>query len=626
MADKVSTIRFKVEGSQAATDVEKLARTIQAQELRVSRATLKAQTADTLESQQKLFNEKAKMERLYSDVAFAASHTRAEYDLMVFDRTLQAQLAKFRNNEKAYNAIAAQGAIERAKIEQGAGGSMGGALSGFGGKMILAHAMGIAGGDILGDQHGGRELGALAGAAMFGGPGTVAVVAGIEIIGTTFRTLRADAEAARKAAEDYGNTLEDIGERWVHLATASIERNPFGKAMETEFEHATSAVRKYKDEASKIRQTGISVWNALMHGAGITDIQQSGPMLAYKAALGMSYSEQISAGMAKYFRDEEYPKQIEAQEKLAKLQEQNFQNTYQMEPGFQKEREVILGKQADEELKRLERQREENALMEATVIMAKTAQQQKEAETAQQQKWDEHAAENMRVFYENRREILKLEQEITREGNLQAEAAEKARISNQKRIQSEMASFDATAAKGAMDEKLKEFYGIGATDSQVDALKEQMLVGNYIKQTEQERLELKLSEHQITEKEYYLQSMMLKDIRSQWKGAEGDRIRKAMQEDASVHAALKYQQAINEMDRAMERIKDEYDLKSSGKGRMEHGEFSTNYQFGYVDFSVLRTRFSGGADGKANQWHQQYQMYQRMLDALLLIAHKDGLN
>ena len=111
MADKVSTIRFKVEGSQAATDVEKLARTIQAQELRVSRATLKAQTADTLESQQKLFNEKAKMERLYSDVAFAASHTRAEYDLMVFDRTLQAQLAKFRNNEKAYNAIAAQGAI-----------------------------------------------------------------------------------------------------------------------------------------------------------------------------------------------------------------------------------------------------------------------------------------------------------------------------------------------------------------------------------------------------------------------------------------------------------------------------------------------------------------------------------
>ena len=347
-----ATIRFVVSTADAEHDLKLFHKRVEAETKRQHESQIKSQASPDNVRYQK--DAEFHAEKLYK-------LKRQERDMVEAEDT------------RHYMAMKKQEDYDKRVAGGVGGGKMAGALSGFGGKMLLGHAAGIAAGDILGDQHGGRELGAIAGAAMFGGPMVVAAVAGMELIGTAFRTHRENIEATRKSEQDLKNTTLELSNTWSSMATNLVERNTFGKAMEGEYKRATAAAEKFYDVAQQQRHTlttgfmpGISFGEALMQG--LTG-EKPGSLTAYRTSLTQTDEERNDAATARRFRNEEYPKQVAAKRELLDLETRLNKETSVMRPGGLKEREQIENKYLIQHEALVEVEREQNALAQKSVDM-----------------------------------------------------------------------------------------------------------------------------------------------------------------------------------------------------------------------------------------------------------------
>ena len=144
-----ATIRFVVSTADAEHDLKLFHKRVETETKRQQESQIKAQASPENVRYQK--DAEYHAEKLYK-------LKRQERDMVEAEDTRHYMAMK---KQEDYDKRVAGGA---------GGGGMRGVLSGFGGKMIMAHAGGIVAGDILGDQHGGREIGAAVGGFMFGGP------------------------------------------------------------------------------------------------------------------------------------------------------------------------------------------------------------------------------------------------------------------------------------------------------------------------------------------------------------------------------------------------------------------------------------------------------------------------
>ena len=274
--------------------------------------------------------------------------------------------------------------IEKKKIKDAEGGKDGMGLKGFGGKMILGHAAGMAAGDILGDRHGGQELGSVVGALMFGNPQIALAVAGIEIIGSAFRGHREQVEASRKALTEYTDALSKVITTWGELATSLINNSPFGSNMEKQVQAERQLFLKASAEQAKIIQdkpnfadlaaSGMasgSNWLASQKWAnfipGISSIntlardkinggKDFNTTTAYETGIDsqrrqMELAEQVEL-VATNARNKEYPKYMKDQQAIHDAEKQVYA-TASMMPGALKEQATLTAQIHAEEVKRV---------------------------------------------------------------------------------------------------------------------------------------------------------------------------------------------------------------------------------------------------------------------------------
>lgn len=121
------------------------------------------------------------------------------------------------------------------KIDQEAEGvsskSGGGGFNGFGGKMILGMAAGRAAGDIIGDQHGGREIGSAVSGFMFGGPEIGGAILALDTVSEAFKASRENTIAAEKSAKDYTESLKELSDEWSGLAAVLVKGDVTEESM-----------------------------------------------------------------------------------------------------------------------------------------------------------------------------------------------------------------------------------------------------------------------------------------------------------------------------------------------------------------------------------------------------------
>ena len=344
-----ATIRFVVSTADAEHDLKLFHKRVEAETKRQQESQIKAQASPENVRYQK--DAEFHAEKLYK-------LKRQERDMVEAEDT------------RHYMAMKKQEDYDK-RVAGGVGsGKMAGALSGFGGKMLLGHAAGIAAGDILGDQHGGRELGAIAGAAMFGGPWVVAAVAGMELIGTAFRTHRENLLAAQKAGQDYGNTLMSLASTWSGFATGLVERNSFGKAMEGEFNRALVASEKFQQERDVLDTQTSGV---MSFGEAIDKIlinETPGSEIARKNMERQADIEMDTAKEAEKFRDTSYEKQKERQADELKNRKTWYSALNEMRPGRQKEELELSAKHSMDFEKRKNKEAQDEEMAEAGIKRA----------------------------------------------------------------------------------------------------------------------------------------------------------------------------------------------------------------------------------------------------------------
>jgi hypothetical protein len=283
---------------------------------------------------------------------------------------------------------------------------------------------------------------------MFGGPVVGAVVLGLETIGTAFRTHRANMEAAFKSSQDYRNSLMDVANTWSGMATGLIERNSFGKAMEREFQRSSDAAYKFQSEVEKQRfelRHGISFGEAFMQG--LTG-EKPGSLTNLFTTLHQGALETRMAGRAQYLRNEDYDKQISAQNEILNIN-RDILRIDQMRPGLHKEGELLNHKLLIEEKQRVEKQRAQTVEAAAAVeilqgeydiaVKFKSANQDilntklQQAKIAQQQLPGQQDRENQEAQINKESAWAELRLKANLQLEAQAEKTEEAKIRATKR-------------------------------------------------------------------------------------------------------------------------------------------------------------------------------------------------
>ena len=253
-------------------------------------------------------------------------------------------------------------------------------LRGFGGKMILARATGIAAGDVLGDQHVGRMMASVMGGLMFGGPVVTGVIAGLEGIGLVVRANREALEAARKSASDYMSALEGVVSTWSGMATSLVERGSFGQALERESQRATAASLKSSGELAKHSQEGMGFGDAAKATWTYwTDWSTTKSQVDAESAFGQKYAgldaqnrlESQVAAVARRERDKATTQELKDQREIADAKVSSYQVSY-MKPGLLKEEAALKAKINLEDKESANRDRAELVQQATAVEMART--------------------------------------------------------------------------------------------------------------------------------------------------------------------------------------------------------------------------------------------------------------
>jgi hypothetical protein len=230
----------------------------------------------------------------------------------------KANAAEFRRGEAEQSAywLADMKRKQQAAGTGGEKGEMKGALSGFGGKMILGGAVGTTVGTATGQAQLGSMIGNITSAALFGGPTMAGLVAGMEVAGAAIEGVRESMKAATQATEAWSGNLLSLTDIWANLG-AQINRNPFGKAMEGEVKRSSAALEKAVQQYYEIDRQDLSVGDMAVLALGGKTSKQT-RMDESEREL---QSQLESRKAAQQFRDEEYKKQIANAKNLQTLQD-----------------------------------------------------------------------------------------------------------------------------------------------------------------------------------------------------------------------------------------------------------------------------------------------------------------
>lgn len=318
MGDKVSTIRYKVEGTQeVASKIEALTRAAAKQQRDLATATKVAMqqqeggvgSDDAVKRAQKdagrltnirgmlakeqaniqereLANSRKLLEKSYSD-SINSMGARLEQEAKLTEKaeaaSIKAHVAALNAKQKADAAYAKSQATKYTKYEKDIeamfarqvnaadkaaeqearavkkaadrSGTGSGALSGFGGKMVLGMAAGRTATDITGDTRTGQEIGSAISGFMFGGPQVGLAVAGMELIGSSIRTLRENWENARKTLWDYNQELANNISLEEGIARRMVPVTEVGKRLDEERQKRSEESAAKREKWRQDRET-----------------------------------------------------------------------------------------------------------------------------------------------------------------------------------------------------------------------------------------------------------------------------------------------------------------------------------------------------------------------------------
>ena len=131
---------------------------------------------------------------------------------------------------------------ENAQAGRAEGGGMGGALSGFGGKMVLGRAAGIAAGAVGGSQI-GQLVGSGTSALMFATPAMAAAAVGMELLGDVVGNIIQSGIQLKNKQDDYSEKMQQAGEKMVQMGESFVTTTKIGSSYQQQAWQATDAAR-----------------------------------------------------------------------------------------------------------------------------------------------------------------------------------------------------------------------------------------------------------------------------------------------------------------------------------------------------------------------------------------------
>lgn len=412
------------------------------------------------------------------------------------------------------------------------GGKDAGAMSGFGGKMIL----GGAAGQMIHAATGSGELGGMAAGIssgfMFGGPLIGSLVSGMFLAGMAVEGWRNKAKASAEATIAFTSSLSDLASRWSNLSTSLIERNPFGKAMQNEFQSGLDSASKAIEGWSKTVMEGMSASDWLMSGSGNSAFRTKLDQYAKEYGLQKAVAEK-----AKEYRDNEFIEQFRNDKRNIELQKE-LANSSKNRNSVEREREQIAIKRKAEFNDRKYQYEMELRQNEASKGMLRTTIASLGVEIALlEQKKKAGFGGNFEASRANEAALvlatekktkaeLELRQAETATPEIsiqykvgeQKAAAEISRQVNERereyliQKQNALRVINAESAVAVDTLQKQVWMSMGMTKDQA----EQLTAAKYILRTEQETVNAKYASHQISMKEAAIQRMMKED-----KGAKG---------------------------------------------------------------------------------------------------------
>lgn len=399
-------------------------------------------------------------------------------------------------------------------------GGFAGALSGFGGRMVLAHAAGIAAGDILGDRHGGQELGSIVGGFAFGGPVVGTAVAGLELVGAAFRAQRESAEAARKSTEDYGQTLAKMVGQWSGFTTVLVNQSHFGSEMEKVMKQAGAAAVSAVSEFAKVgaEGPGISDYISTLRGKPLPIVQTLAGLARQATAEKRLYDS------AKVERDAEYEKHLADQRNVDQAQSR-LGSLSTMAPGASRERAELSAQLLLEQAQRDAASRERADQAEAGLRNAKARSEElgKLADAAPRGTAKEQfealslrvkANEAMQEVREAEAAIHRIRADVARiedQASKNAESRKRALVAEQSRaVETKLAEVDPDAAAMVHLREHRDLIVSGATREQAI----QIETARYTVQVGQEAINAASARRDITLRTAEIERGMLADLRS----------------------------------------------------------------------------------------------------------------
>ena len=259
--------------------------------------------------------------------------------------------------------IAAQDRILAGGTGKGARDGMG--LSGFGGRMVLGHAVGQVGGEILGDAKAGQAIGSIVSATMFGGPVVGAAVAAMEVVGAGVKVYRENVEAAKKATREFAGAMYDLTAAWSGFGTTLIQYGSFGQTMEKEFHRASDAVMKLQLDVTQQANSPKNANDVLSYVMGWKSARAS----AIETDTMLSGVQSGAAAQALKYRDKDYKAYLADQRQTLGVQ-QAMVPVAAMQTGFLKQQAELNDQIAERNATRRAKQGEETRQAQAAITMA----------------------------------------------------------------------------------------------------------------------------------------------------------------------------------------------------------------------------------------------------------------
>lgn len=317
MADRTTTFRFVTQGAETVgATFEKVSRQLLAEQAKFAKAQaaaskiasdpfsgaiLKTDQAKQEKAMQQMADSEKKIRRITEDLNFQSEHTIYEYRQMMLKRGYDEALLRAKDGIQIRIGLEKSYAMDSANIAKQAAAAAGPGdwnLQKFGGLKTISRVIGMSAGDILGSQHGGKEIGMLTGGFLFGGYQTGFLVAAIELVGNAFRNYRESVNLANKANKEFTESLMKMSREWSGLSTSLVENTPFGKSMEQQYDASFEAIVKIYEKITEIKE---KMPTKILDPFGWTAAQEALTKLGHEQAL-----EAGGAAIANRWAEEEH--------------------------------------------------------------------------------------------------------------------------------------------------------------------------------------------------------------------------------------------------------------------------------------------------------------------------------